>query len=128
MPSSTDGRAQRLHHGHLQRPPTASTPLWTHLLRPTNHTPSSLTDLAAVAPPFTPLDKNATSMRVLLHDTQANFENFSTHVESLLDGVKETKQQIMTTNSLFERDRESLMGDIIDLGMYRKKRCFPEAI
>ena len=128
MPSSTDGRAQSLHHGHLQRHPTASTPLWEHLLRPSSHTPSPLTDLSAVAPPLAPLDKNATSMRVLLHDTQANFERFSTHVENLLDGIKETKQHIMTTNSLFERDRESLMGDIIDLGMYCRTRNFPEAI
>jgi len=115
MSSNTNERAQPVHHDPLQRPPTASTPLWTHLLRPSGRTPSSLTDVTAMAPPLAPLDKNATSMRVLLHDTQANFEKFTIHVEKLLDGVKETKQHILTTSSLFERDRESLMGDIIDL-------------
>ena len=61
-------------------------------------------------------------MRVLLHDTQANFEKFTIHVEKLLDGIKETKQHIITTTSLFEHDRESLMGDIIDLGTWCRKQ------
>jgi hypothetical protein len=69
-----------------------------------------------------PLDKNATSMRVLLHDTQANFEKFAIHVGKLIDGVNETKHEIKTTNDLFERDRQTLVGDIIDLGMFVSRR------
>ncbi|KAF8972669.1 hypothetical protein BDZ97DRAFT_1913159 [Flammula alnicola] len=102
-------------YGLPPRPPTASTPLWTHLLRPNAQTPTSLAEMPVIAPPLAPLDKNATSMRILLHDTQANFENFALHVGKLLDGIKETKHEIKTTNTLFERDRETLMGDIIDL-------------
>ncbi|KAJ3502833.1 hypothetical protein NLJ89_g8707 [Agrocybe chaxingu] len=97
------------------RPPTASTPLWAHILRPNSQVPTSLSDVRVVAPPTGPLDKNATSMRVLLHDTQANFEKFTDHVAKLTDGIKETKHEMKVVHSLFERDRESLMGDIIDL-------------
>ncbi|KDR67995.1 hypothetical protein GALMADRAFT_283289 [Galerina marginata CBS 339.88] len=102
-------------YGLPPRPPTASTPLWEHLLHPRNRAPTALTDMPIIAPPLGPLDKNATSMRILLHDTQANFEKFAKHVGQLFDEVKEAKQEMKTTHSLFERDRESLMGDIIDL-------------
>ena len=101
-----------LKYGLPLRPPTASTALWAHILRQ-DTTPS---DTPIVVPPTVPLDKNATSMRVLLHDTQANFEKFARHVGKLIDGVNETKHEIKTTNDLFERDRQTLVGDIIDLG------------
>ncbi|PFH51030.1 hypothetical protein AMATHDRAFT_122148, partial [Amanita thiersii Skay4041] len=65
--------------------------------------------------PLTPLDKNATSMRVLLHDTQANFEKFSTRVDNFLNGLAETKSEINLVKSLFERGQETLTNDIIDL-------------
>lgn len=70
-----------------------------------------------MAPPAKPLDKNATSMRILLHDTQAHFEKFTVHAEKLLKGVQESKHEIKSVQGLFERNRESLIGDIIDLGM-----------
>ena len=109
--------------GHLKyglplRPPTASTALWAHILRQDTQPSTSLSDTPIVVPPTVPLDKNATSMRVLLHDTQANFEKFAIHVAKLIDGVNETKHEIKTTSDLFERDRQTLVGDIIDLGMF----------
>jgi hypothetical protein len=107
-----------LKYGLPLRPPTASTALWAHILRQDTQPSTSLPDTPIVVPPTVPLDKNATSMRVLLHDTQANFEKFSLHVGKLIDGVNETKHEIKTTNDLFERDRQSLVGDIIDLGMF----------
>ena len=104
------------------RPPTVQTPLWEHLLRPNRdkEKPPSLQNMPIIAPPLAPLDKNATSMRVLLHDTQANFEKFAKHVGQLLHEVKETHTEMKTTHSLFERDRESLVGDILDLGAWWK--------
>ena len=108
-----------LKYGLPLRPPTASTALWAHILKQDIQQPStSLSDTPVVVPPNIPLDKNATSMRVLLHDTQANFEKFTVHVDKLINGVNETKHEIKTTNDLFERDRERLVGDIIDLGMF----------
>ena len=109
-----------LKYGLPLRPPTASTALWAHILKQdTQPSTSLLPDTPPiVVPPTVPLDKNATSMRVLLHDTQANFEKFAVHVGKLIDSVNETKHEIKTTNDLFERDRQSLVGDIIDLGMF----------
>lgn len=69
-----------------------------------------------VLPPLAPQDKNATTMRVLLHDTQMNLERFSGHVENLLSNVKETSQDMRATSSLFEQEHDKLIGDIIDLG------------
>ncbi|KAF8199107.1 hypothetical protein BJ912DRAFT_1020382 [Pholiota molesta] len=97
------------------RPLTASTPLWAHILEPKTRLPTKLSEMPSVIPPPAPLDKNATSMRILLHDTQANLEKFGEHVQRLVEGVKETKHEIKTTNTLFERDRETLVGDITDL-------------
>ncbi|KAF9526119.1 hypothetical protein CPB83DRAFT_795303, partial [Crepidotus variabilis] len=119
MATDSIGRQQRHHadHGIPPRLPTASTPLWTHLLRTntSSQTPSSLNDMTINAPPMAPLDKNATSMRVLLHDTQVNFEKFTTHVGNLLENITETKTELKSIHSMFEREREGMMGDIIDL-------------
>ena len=112
-----------LKYGLPLRPPTASTALWSHILRQDTQPSTSLSDTPTVVPPTAPLDKNATSMRVLLHDTQANFENFAIHVGKLIDGVNETKHEIKTTNDLFESDRQSLVGDITDLGMFYSFAC-----
>lgn len=106
-----------LKYGLPLRPPTTSTALWAHILRQNTQPSTSISETPIIVPPTVPLDKNATSMRVLLHDTQANFEKFAIHVGKLIDGVNETKYEIKTTNDLFERDRQTLMGDIIDLGM-----------
>ncbi|KAF9477746.1 hypothetical protein BDN70DRAFT_994702 [Pholiota conissans] len=97
------------------RPPTASTALWARILEPKSRLPTSLAEMPNAIPPPAPLDKNATTMRILLHDTQANLEKFGDHVRKLIEGVKETKHEIKTTNTLFERDRETLVGDITDL-------------
>ncbi|KAF5316297.1 hypothetical protein D9619_006138 [Psilocybe cf. subviscida] len=102
-------------YGIPPRPPTATTALWTHLLRPGAQNSVSQPDISALAPPAKPLDKTATSMRILLHDSQAHFEKFTVHVGKLLDGVKESRHEIKSVQSLFERDRESLVGDMTDL-------------
>lgn len=57
-------------------------------------------------------------MRVLLHDTQANFLKFTTRVGKLFDTIQETKNGLINVQSLFQRDRETLTGDIVDLGNY----------
>lgn len=91
--------------------------LWGHIvgtntLGPPLHSETSI-------PPLAPLDRNATSMRVLLHDTQANFEKFSARVDILITGMEEAKREVQQVHTLFERDRDSLSGDIIDIG-----KCF----
>lgn len=104
------------------RPPTVSTAVWAQLLRgirPTKDGSQSnptQPDISHLAPPHAPLDKNATSMRVLLHDTQSNFERFTVEVENLFRSIAETKKEIKTVGCLYAKDRESLVSDIIDLG------------
>ncbi|KAF4610992.1 hypothetical protein D9613_006710 [Agrocybe pediades] len=82
------------------RPPTTSTPLWEHLLKSKGSTIPSLRTMPIIAPPSAPLDKNATSMK---------------HAADLLEEAKTTRHEIKTVHSLFERDRERLVGDIVDL-------------
>ncbi len=117
---ASGSKSSTLDCGLPARPPTASTALWAHLIRTstTSEAPKSLQDMSIVVPPMAPLDKNVTSMRVLLHDTQANFEKFSNHVGRLLESIQETKNDLKTMHSVFERDRETLTSDIVDLGKH----------
>ncbi|KAJ7639078.1 hypothetical protein FB45DRAFT_741254, partial [Roridomyces roridus] len=88
------------------------TPLWGQLLR--KHTlavPSTESPL----PPTAPLDRNGTSMRILLHDTQANFEKFSTKVDTLTSGIDDTKRELLIVRDLFQKEHESLTMDFVDL-------------
>jgi hypothetical protein len=100
-------------YGIPPRPPP-STALWAHLLRkePLASPPNS----EIVPPPLAPFDKNGTSMRILLHDTQGNIEKFSARVDGLCSAVEEAKQEVATANALFLREHENLTGDMIDLG------------
>ncbi|KAH9479688.1 hypothetical protein JR316_0008283 [Psilocybe cubensis] len=112
--ATTTGNVNPINYG-VARPSMASTPLWENLLHSSRRAPTSVSDIAYMAPPSAPMDKNATSMRVLLHDTQANFEKFGKHVGQLFEEIKESKAEIKSIHSLFDKDRESLMGDIVDL-------------
>ena len=97
-----------------QRPPT-STALWAHLLRKDTLAPSSNSS-GLSNPPIAPLDKTGTSMRILLHDTQSNFEKFSARVDKLYAGVAEAKEEIMMVKTLFQGEHEILNGEMVDLG------------
>ncbi|KAJ6539620.1 hypothetical protein B0H19DRAFT_367295 [Mycena capillaripes] len=91
--------------------PLASNPLWGQLLRKNTLAAPPTVPL----PPTAPLDKTGTSMRILLHDTQANFERFSTKVDTLTTGIDEAKREIIIVKTLFEGAQESLTLDIVDL-------------
>ncbi|KAF8074718.1 hypothetical protein FPV67DRAFT_1474705 [Lyophyllum atratum] len=92
---------------------SASTALWAHLLRKDKLGPLPNSDI--IIPPITPLDKNGTSMRILLHDTQAHLDTFSVRVDKLCSGLDETKHEILTVNTLFQREHDSLTGELVDL-------------
>lgn len=94
----------------------ASTALWAHLLRKDIPVISHTSSNTLTNPPMAPLDKAGTSMRILLHDTQANLEKFSAHVDKLASGVSETKREMMTMQKLFQEDHDKLVGQIVDLG------------
>lgn len=108
-------------HESKQTPITSSaSTMWAHLTRkdPTQATnrPDSTQSGSSSFPPPGPLDKTATTMRVLLHDTQMNLERFSGSVERLIEDVNRAEDGIKTTNLLFEKEHDKLMGDFIDLG------------
>ncbi|KAF7430686.1 hypothetical protein PC9H_006397 [Pleurotus ostreatus] len=94
---------------------STSTALWAHLLR--KDTPSSTpgTSSDPLNPPIVPLDRAGTSMRMLLHDTQANFEKFSGRIDLMTNCIESTKREIVTVKSLFEEQNEKLSMEIIDL-------------
>ncbi|KAG6827658.1 hypothetical protein H0H92_010881 [Tricholoma furcatifolium] len=92
---------------------SASTTLWAHLLRKDTQRDTQKPDIPL--PPITPLDKNGTSMRVLLHDTQAYLDKFSTRADSLLTGVDEAKQEISLVKTLFQREHDALTDELVDL-------------
>lgn len=55
-------------------------------------------------------------MRILLSDTQANFEKFGLNVAKLTDGVKETKAKMDAIAAMWVEEREKLGGDVVHLG------------
>ncbi|KAF7301892.1 hypothetical protein MIND_00755200 [Mycena indigotica] len=86
--------------------------LWGQLVRKT--TTVSRGDSLAT-PPTAPLDKTGTSMRILLHDTQSNFERFSVKVDSLSSGIDDARREIVVVKELFSGAQETLMNDVVDV-------------
>lgn len=68
---------------------TVSSTLWAHLLR--KDKPS--TSIQAMSSPIAPADKTGTSVRLLLHDTQATMEKFSEKVDKLISGVQDAQEK-----------------------------------
>ncbi|KAK7060833.1 hypothetical protein VNI00_000566 [Paramarasmius palmivorus] len=92
----------------------AQSVLWAHLLR--KDTPATGSSSAEMAlPPLGPVDKNATSTRILLHDTQANLQKFSDRVEKMSQSIESTRREITTVKTLFQEEHETLVGEMVDL-------------
>ncbi|KAG7444428.1 uncharacterized protein BT62DRAFT_900058 [Guyanagaster necrorhizus] len=99
-------------HGPSRRTP-ASSVLWAHLLRKDTLAAPPSSDIPL--PPIAPTDRTGTSLRILLHDTQAHFEKFSERVEKLTKGVDEAKQELGLTRALFQREHEELTNEMYNL-------------
>ncbi|CAK5262800.1 unnamed protein product [Mycena citricolor] len=93
------------------RTANASNALWGQLLRKSAAPDNNPLPI----PPGAPLDKTGTSMRILLHDTQANFEKFSGKVQLLTTGLEETKREISVAKDLFKGAQDALKLDILEL-------------
>lgn len=91
--------------------------LWGHLLRPSESINTTSSQTNALIPPLTPVDKNGTSMRILLHDTQMNLERFSERVDRLVQDVGSAKTEIGTVQKLFEHDHEKIVEETVSLSM-----------
>ncbi|KAL0569717.1 hypothetical protein V5O48_012246 [Marasmius crinis-equi] len=97
-----------------RKQPSSNSVIWAHLLRKDNV--SSSTPRAEVPlPPLGPIDKNATSTRILLHDTQANLQQFSERVDKMTQGLNTTKQEILAVKKLYQEEHERLLVEMVDL-------------
>lgn len=99
-----------------QLKPSVSQALWGHLLQ--RNVPAALkgnTSLSASSVPVAPVDKAGTSMRMLLHDTQATLEKFSTHIEKLTSRVEDAKREVSTAHKVFQLGHEKLVEENVSL-------------
>jgi hypothetical protein len=98
--------------------PSASAALWAHLLRKDVSTLplDASTNDPLPLPPLTPMDKNGTAMRILLHDTSHNLEKFSERVDKLISGVGETRKEVVDVHKRFHTGHEELRDEMADLG------------
>jgi hypothetical protein len=112
MPSSSITASDWEKYGIPPRQPSMA--LWAHLLGKDKQPAPPNSEI--IPPPIAPVDKNGTSMRILLHDTQAHLERFSVRTDKLCSSVEETKREITTVHTLFQREHETLRNDIVDLG------------
>ncbi|KAG9309540.1 hypothetical protein JVU11DRAFT_10516 [Chiua virens] len=60
-----------------------------------------------------PQDKTGTSMRMLIHDTQANLETFSTRLDGLLQRVDECRAQVVNASKLLDVERDRVLTEIL---------------
>ncbi|KIP07088.1 hypothetical protein PHLGIDRAFT_71638 [Phlebiopsis gigantea 11061_1 CR5-6] len=96
--------------------PSVSQALWGHLLQ--RNIPPALRgtpSLSSSPVPIAPVDKNGTSMRMLLHDNQATLEKFSGHVEKLTSRVDDAKREIATAHRIFQFGHEKLVEENVSL-------------
>lgn len=101
---------------HRARPHSRGTvSLWSHLLQ-NDLTSQGPSPAETFLPPPGPVDKNGTSMRILLHDTQANFEKFTQNVNKLLASSEGARKELMVVKSQFEREHDDLSNEIANLG------------
>ncbi|KAJ3986282.1 hypothetical protein F5890DRAFT_1407635 [Lentinula detonsa] len=113
FPSSSAGTSSSVENS--QKPSerlSGSSVLWAHLLRKDVLASPAKTDLPL--PPLAPVNKSATSTRILLLDTQAHLQKFGQAVDDLTSKVEGAKHEIVTVKTLFKQDREVLMNDIVD--------------
>jgi len=115
-----------------------SSTLWAHLLNKdtTASGPGLKTGLAAVgltasAPP----DKGGTSVRILLHDTQATIEKFSERVDKLVSEAEDSRQKLLARNEEVNDEVERLVRRVIQergmlslLGIMSRTLLLPDSV
>lgn len=97
-------------------PRQPSMTLWAHLFGKDKLPAPPNSEI--IPPPIAPLDKTGTSARMLLYDTQGTLEKFSVKTDKLFSSLEETKREITAVNVLFQRERETLRDDVVDLGEF----------
>ena len=80
---------------------TMSSTLWAHLLsKDATSSGSGLkSGLASVGlTTAAPVDRTGTSVRILLHDTQATMEKFSERIDKLVSEAEDSRQKLLARN------------------------------
>jgi hypothetical protein len=90
--------------------------LWGHLLRK-----DTLSAPKPAVGPIAPVDKAGTSMRMLLHDTQAHLEKFASNVERLTNKVGEARNDTVEAKNLLQSGYDKLTGEMIELSAYMRE-------
>ena len=91
---------------------TMSSTLWAHLLNkdPAASGSGLKTGLASVGlASSAPADKTGTSVRILLHDTQATIEKFSERVDRFVSEAEESRQKLLARNEEISDEVEQLI-------------------
>ena len=93
-----------------------SSTLWAHLLN--KDTTASGSDLkaglaSAALAASAPADKTGTSVRILLHDTQATIEKFSERVDRLVVEAEESRQKVLARNEEMSNEVERLVRRVV---------------
>lgn len=91
---------------------TMSSTLWAHLLNKDSLASgpglkTALTSLGLTA--SAPADKAGTSVRILLHDTQATIEKFSERADRLLSEAEDSRQKLLARNEEINDEVEKLV-------------------
>ena len=89
-----------------------SSTLWAHLLNKdaTASGPGLNTGLASLGlAASAPTDKTGTSVRILLHDTQATIEKFAERVDRLLFEAEDSRQKLLARNEEVNNEVERLV-------------------
>lgn len=119
--------------------PSASTPgstisstLWAHLLNRDNTASGSglktgLTSVGLTA--SAPADKAGTSVRILLHDTQATIEKFSERIDRLVSEAEVSRRKLLARNEEVSDEVERLVRRVVqEQGMSLPFRTVPAAL
>lgn len=93
-----------------------SSTLWAHLLNkdPTasgSGLKSGLGSVGLIA--SAPADKTGTSVRILLHDTQATIEKFSERVDRLVSEAEDSRQKLLARNEEMSGEVERLVRRVV---------------
>lgn len=118
-PTTTTGGPEG---SQLPRAHSSTAALWGHLLHKKPHTALAAKisdDKRDSVPPMKPVDKAGTSVRMLLHDTQAVLEKFSGRIDKLHGEVEKAKQEVSTSHKVFQHGHDKLVLDQVDLSKFR---------
>ena len=93
-----------------------SSTLWAHLLNKDTAVSGSGLKTGLASGGLTaaaPADKTGTSVRILLHDTQATIEKFSERIDKLVSEAEDSRQKLLARNEEVSGELDRLVRRVI---------------